>query len=122
MNDLHSTSAKNEAGTNKHGIADFCGCSNTVFKLCYSLTLRTRNVELVEQVFKCVSVFSSVDCLAVSTDDLNSAIVERLCQIDCCLTAESSDNALGLFKLDDVHYVFGSERLEVQLICGCIVC
>ena len=47
--------------------------------------------------------------------------MEGLGQIDGGLTAQGSNHALGLFKLEDVHDILGGQRLKVQLVGGGVV-
>ena len=47
--------------------------------------------------------------------------MEGLGQIDGGLAAQRRDHAVGLFKIDDVHHILGSQRLKIQLVGGGVV-
>ena len=68
-----------------------------------------------------MTVLCSVDSRTVCTDDLYTKVIERLRQVDGGLSAKRCDNALRLLKLDDIHNVLCSKRLEIKLVCGGIV-
>ena len=120
-NDLHRSAAQHEAGANQNRIANRSCSSNTILDLGNGFTLRLRNIQLLQDLLKAVTVFSLLDCCAISTNDLNTTICQRLCQIDRSLTTQRSDNTFRIFKLDDVHNILRSQRLEVQLICSSVV-
>ena len=105
-NDLHSTAAKNKAGTHQYGIADFCSGCDTVLDLGNCSALRLRNIQFLQDLFKAVTVFSALNCGTICSDDLHATIHQGLCQIDSGLPAQRCDNALGFLKLNDVHNIF----------------
>ena len=86
--DLHRSASENEGGTYKHGVSDLCGYLDTVLDLCDSLSLCSRDVKLVEKVFKLVTVLCTVNSSAVGTDDFYPTVVKRLSKVDSSLTAE----------------------------------
>ena len=47
--------------------------------------------------------------------------MKRLCEVDRSLTAEGSDNTVGLFELNNVDDIFRGQRFEVQLVSGGVV-
>jgi len=72
-------------------------------------------------MLKGISVFCSFDGIYVCTDDFYATLHQRLCQIDCCLTAKGSDNSQRFFQFNDVHYILNGKRFKVQLIASCII-
>ena len=120
-NDLHGSAAQDEAGTNQHRISDFGGSGNTVFNLGNCASLGTGDVQLIQQVLKGITVLGPVNGCAVGTDDTHTPIGQGLCQVDCSLAAQRSNDTHRLLKLDDVHHIFGSQRLEIELVSGGIV-
>ena len=100
---------------------DFCGSSYAVFDLSDSTPLCSGDIQFIEQIFKCVTVFRLVDGRAISADDLNTPVKQRLCQVNCGLTTQRSDNTIRFFKLDDIHNIFRGQRLKVQFISGGVV-
>ena len=121
-NDLHCTAAQNVGRTNQYGIADFFCRLNTSFDICHSLTLRLRDTQFCHDVFEGVSVFCFFDRFYICTDNFYAAFHQRFCQVDCCLTAQGSDNAQRLFQFHNVHNVFYCQRFEVEFVTCCIVC
>ena len=119
--DLHGPPAQNERGTYQHRITNFSGGLDAVLNLGDSLAFCTGDVQLIQKIFKCVAVFRLVNGSTVRADDLHAPVMERLCQIDCSLAAQGCNHTHGLFKLDDVHHIFGSQGLKVQLVrCGIV--
>ena len=120
-NDLHSSSAQNEGGTYQNGVAYFCGSLNAVLDIGYRLALRLGNIKLCKYFFKAVTVFGTLNSGAIRTDNVYASVNKGLCKVYCGLTAKGCDNTHRLFKLNNIHYVFGSKRLEVKLVCGGVV-
>ena len=120
-NNLHSTSAKNKAGTNKHGVTDALCRFYTFFNGGNTLALRLRNVQFRQNTFKALAVLGSVDRLAIGTDNFDTAIHQRLRQVDSGLTAQGCNNTFGIFKIDDRHNVLGSKGLKIELICRGVI-
>ena len=119
--DLHGAAAQHEAGTHQHGVADLVCRRETVLDFGDGSALGLGDVQLLQELFKGVPVFGSVDGLAAGADDLHAPVMEGLGQIDGGLTAQRRDHAVGLFKVDDVHHILGGQRLEVQLVGGGVV-
>ena len=86
--ELHCTSAKNEGGTNKNGISNLFCNFYAVLDLCDRLTLGLWDLKLFEDLFKRISVFRAVDCLAIGADDLYSASGKGSGKVDRRLSAE----------------------------------
>ena len=119
--DLHGAAAQHEAGTHQHGVADLVCRRETVLDFGDGSALGLGDVQLLQELFKGVPVFGSVDGLAAGADDLHAPVMEGLGQVDGGLTAQRRDHAVGLFKVDDVHHILGGQRLEVQLVGGGVV-
>ena len=115
-NDLHSSSAKHEAGTNKHRIANLSGSPEASLNARYSLPFGLRDVQRKKQFFKGIAVFGAFNGVAVGTDDPDTPRTERRSQIDRGLSAECRNDAFRLLHLNDVHDVFHTQRLKIELI------
>ena len=118
---LHGTSTQHEARTNQNRIAYSLRSLNAAFNICNCNSLWMRDAERFNNSFKCVPVFSSENGLAAGTDYLNPSLLKRLCKVNSCLSTERSNHTLWLFQVNDIHNIFNSKRLEIQLIRGCII-
>ena len=119
--DLHGSATEDKAGTDKYGVTDFLGRLCACLDTGYCLSFRLRNIQGNEQFFKGITVFRTLNSIAVGADDFHSTVSERFCQIDSSLTAQGCNNTLRLFHLDDVHNIFHAQRLKIELIRAGIV-
>ena len=120
-NDLHRAAAKHEGGTHQYGVSDLGSSTNTRLDIGHRLALRLRNVEGEQELFEQIAVLSLVDRVAVGSNDLDTAASEGICKVDGSLSAERRNDALGIFKLDDIHHVLRRQRLKVELVGGGVV-
>ena len=118
---LHCTTAQHERRTNKNRISDFFGNCNALLDIGYSLALWLRNAEVCHYLFKAVTIFRTVDCFDIRTDNRNSECIKRCGKVNRSLTAERNNDTKRLFKLDNVHNILNCKRLEIKLVRGCIV-
>ncbi len=114
--DLHGAAAEHEARAHQDRIADLFRCADTFLNAGHRAAHRLGNLQFFEHFLKTVTVFSAVNRVAVRTDELDTALHERRCQIDCSLAAKACDDAVRLFKINDVHDTLGRQGLEVQLV------
>ena len=84
---LHSPSAKHEAGTHKHRIANLFGSLNALLNRGNCPTLGLWNIKLLKQSLEGASILCLIYGSTVRSDYLNSSFAERLCKIDCSLSA-----------------------------------
>ena len=87
-NNLHSTSAQNIGGAHQNRIADFCRSLYACLNIGNSLSLGLRDVQLIHDMLKGVSVFCLFNCRNICTDDGYAAFHQRLCKVDGSLPAE----------------------------------
>ena len=120
-NNLHCSSAENKARPHKHRIAYLLGNPYARFNVRDCLALRVRYFERLDNIIERVAVFRLFNGGAVGADYLHSPCGKRLGKVDRRLTAEGCNNALGLFKQNNVHHVLRRERLKVKLIRGGII-
>ena len=118
---LHSPSAKHEAGTHKHRIANLFGSLNALLNRGNRPSRGLWNIKLLKQSLEGASILCLIYGSTVRSDYLNSSFAERLCKIDCSLSAERSYDALRLLKLNDIHYILNSQGLEIQLVGNSII-
>ena len=118
---LHSSAAENEARTYEHGIAYSCRRGNAVLYLCYGCALGLGNIQGLQYFFKRIAVFRFVYRVNIRSDYLYAVLHERLCKVYCRLTAQTCDNAVGLFHFDYIHYVLNGKRLEIELVARRVV-
>ena len=73
-------------------------------------------MQFLQHLFKQVTVLCPFDCGTVRTDQLHSALHQRLGKVDGRLTAKRTDHAFRRFKIDDCHNIFRCQRFKIQLI------
>ena len=118
----HVLTAEHVGRAHEHRIAEVvCGCEGFLRRH-NGVTLRALDVAALEQFFKALSVLCGVDAVGACADDRHVVFRKRLCKLDGRLAAERDDNALRLFDVDDIHNVFGAQRLKVESICSVEVC
>ena len=118
---LHCTASENEAWTYENRISYFLSNLYAVLYLCNCTSLWLWNVQVLKNLFECITVFCSFDSITVCTNDFNSARCQRSCEVNCSLSTKRCNNSLRLFKLNNTHYILYCKRLEIKLIRCCIV-
>ena len=113
---LHCPTAKHKAGSNKHRISYFLGSPDALLYTGYGAPLRLGNFQRGQQPLKGVSVFRTLNRIAVRADDSDSTLPQGLRQVDCCLTAQGCDNPLRLLQRYNIHNIFHAQRFKIQLI------
>ena len=121
INNLHSTATEHVRRAYEYRVADASGNSDTIFDISNSFAIRLRYAEMRHDFFECVAVFSIFDSLYVSTDDRHTEAVQRFSKVDSCLATERNYDTFRFFEVDDIHYIFHSERFEVEFIRSSIV-
>ena len=120
-NDLHGSAAEHKRGANQHGISDFFGDPNPFLRVGHGASLRFRNVQLFQQLFKDSAILRTVDGFAVRPDHFYAARGKRLGKVDCGLSSQRCNNPLRLLQPDNVHNILHGQRLKVQLVRGRII-
>ena len=112
----HILTAYDVRRTEKHGIAQlFCRLDSLLLGH-YGKSLGSCYVELFEQFVESLPVLSEVYAVGRGTEYSYALLVEIAAQLDCRLSAEGYDHAIGLFNVYDALDVFGSEALEIQSV------
>ena len=112
-NNHHGSSAEHKARTHEYRIPDLFRCPDTVLHAGYRTAFGLRNVQFFKNLFKLITVFCPCNGITVCSDQIDSHICQRLCQIDCGLPAKGGNNTFRLFKVNDFHDVFRSKGLKV---------
>ena len=120
--DLHGPSSKNEAGTNQNRVTDFLCGRNAGFYAGNGFSGRLRNVQLEQQLFKGVPVFCLFNGGAVGSDECDPQIVQRLGQIDSCLSTKRSNDTFRLLHRYDIIDILHGQRLKIELVGAGVVC
>ena len=102
--------------TKKDGIFKLFSCFKRFFLRHNGKRFRTRNRILIKERLKTFSVLCRVNAVRARTQNSNSVLIEIRAKLDCRLSAEGDDNAVRLFNVKYVLYVFGCQRLEIQSI------
>ena len=119
--DLHRPSAQNEAWPYQDRITDFLCGAHAFLDIRHGCSRRLRDAQVGKDLFKVFPVFRPFNRRAVRPDQPDTQHVQRLCKVDGGLTAQACDYSLRLFKVDDLHHVFGCQRLKIKLVCSGVV-
>ena len=119
--DLHSSAAQDETGADEYRITDLFRGGEPFFGGSDGASPGLRDPQRFEEFLEQVPVLRLVDGIAVSANNSDAAGVKRVRQIDRRLSSERHDDAIGLFHLDHVHYVFHTQGFKIQLIRACVV-
>ena len=90
-------------------IGGYCGA---VFGLSYA--------QFFDECAKALAVFGQVNGVGRCAGDVEAPAFEVAREVERRLSAKLNDDAVGLFNVGNVEYVFGSERFEVEFV-GCVV-
>ena len=113
---LHALTAENVARSYQYGITErMCRRESLVYGK-HSMSLRSLNVAVFEYLVKTLSVLCGVNVVGVGTENRDSEVVKRFCELYSGLTAELNYCAVWFFRLDYIGNVFGSQRLKIKLI------
>ena len=82
----------------------------------HGMSLRPLNVAVFEYLVKTLSVLCGVNVVGVCTENRDSEVIKRFCELYSGLAAELNYCAVGFFRLDYIGNVFGSQRLKIKLI------
>ena len=118
----HILSAKHVRRTKQRGITYLIGYLKRLFFCHNRKALRALDIEVFEKFVKLFSVFCHIYVFRLRTQYSDVLLFEHLRQFDCRLSSKSYDHAVGLFCLDNGHYVFVCQRLEIKSVCSIKVC
>ena len=85
--DLHGPAAQHKAGTHQDGVPDAAGRFHSGLDTGDCFTPGLGDVQGQQQLFKQVPVLRPVDGVAVRTDNLHAPFLQRVRQVDGCLSA-----------------------------------
>ena len=122
VHDFHCTSAEDIGWTHQHRIPDAVRNVYGFLYLHRCFSLRLRDIQRVQQCFKCMTVFGTVNVLKRGSQNLHTAFHQLICQIDCRLTAKLNNHAQWLFQIHNVHNILDRQRFKIQLVGNREIC
>ena len=111
--DYHILSAENIGGSHKNRILDLICDLKSLLSGHYREALGTLDLVQLKKLIEALSVLGGVDRIGRCAEDIDALLCKVLGKLDSSLTAEGNNNAVGLFNVDDIHYVLIGERLEI---------
>ena len=120
--DFHGTSTKYIRWANKNWEANLASCKNCFFFISSRLSWWLWNIQILEGLFKEVTVFRTIQVSNLCTKDGHTCFCQWLRKVDGCLTTELNDNTFWLLQVNDVHNIFKCQWLKVKFIWYREVC
>ena len=118
----HSLTAKYIGRTNQNRIAQLI-CSFLRF-LCgkYSVSLRSRDLALLKNLIKQLTVLSCIYVLSRCSKNLHTHLGKSFCQLDGSLSAELNNRSVRFLNIYNILNILRCKGLKIQLICNIKVC
>ena len=82
------------------------------------MSLGTGYTELFQKRVKSFPVFRKVYAVGRRAENTYALLIEVTAKLDSRLPAESNNNAVRLFDVYYILYVFGSKRFEIEPVRG----
>ena len=126
--DTAAQAAQSVCRAHHYRVADFAGSLQGVFHAFHSVALRSFHGYFIQLLHKEVTVFRVHDSLYRSTQHTYAIFLQSSVQVklrtavQCSLSAESQQDAVRLFFLDDFFYEIRSYRQEVNFIGNTFRC
>ena len=117
----HATTAKNVARTNKQREADAIGNLAGFLKRRSHTRSRIRNRKLIQNLGEAIAIFSKIDGLGLSAHDVNTRILKSASELQRRLPTKGNHYPIRLLDINNVHYVFVSQRLKIKTIRRVVV-
>ena len=114
--DLHGSAAKDKAGPYQHRISDGFGSLYPILDAGHGHAPGLRDTKFMQEFFKKIPVLRPVDGFTAGADQPYAPLMQGLCQVDGSLAAQGDDHAHGLFQFNDIHHVFRTQGLKIQLV------
>ena len=121
VGDDHVLAADDVGGPQQHGIAQLMGGVQGFFHAQDAPAGGPLDGEPLQQLVEPLPVLGHIDGLGAGSHDADTVVIQEFRQLDSRLAAEGHHDAHRLLHLDDVHDVFGIQRLKVQPVSGVIV-
>ncbi len=108
--------------THHHRITDLTGSSDSIFHAFYSLAHRSLHLNLIQFLHEQVTVFCVHDSFYRCTQYFHSILIKNtLCvqfgtAVQCSLSAESQQDTVRTFFLDNLFYEISSYGKEIHFI------
>ena len=114
IDDFHRTAAQYVGRANHDRITDIGCTDNCIIQIRDADALRARNLGLGKHFIETLTVLGPVDIIDRSPEYLDPGFLQGSREIDGRLAAKLDDDSLRFFLIDDVEYVLGRQRLEIQ--------
>ncbi len=112
INNFHRATTQHVRGAHQYRVADSCRRRERFFRVHRRVIVRLVKVELVHDFLKAVAVFRAVNSVGRRADYRHSRRFQATREIERCLAAKLDDDAVRLFRPDDVQNIFQRHRLE----------
>ena len=101
----HRSAAKHEAGSDKYRISYLSCYPAALINIRHCLALRLVDVKPLHQLVEFISILCSVNRRAIGADNVDTALIERTCKVDSCLSSKGYYYTFGLLKSQDIHNI-----------------
>ena len=112
----HTLSAKNVGRTYKYRISQLIGCFFCFFGSKDSMSLRSRNLALLQNFIEQLTVFGRIYIFCRCSKDFYSHFHECFGKFDCSLSTELYDCTIRFLNIYDVFHIFRCQWLEIQFV------
>ena len=102
----HTLSAKNVGRTYKYRISQLIGCFFCFFGSKDSMSLRSRNLALLQNFIEQLTVFSRIYIFCRCSEDFYSHFHECFGKFDCSLSTELYNCTIRFLNIYDVFHIF----------------
>ena len=103
---LHTLSAKNIGRTDQYRVTQMVGCLQCFFCCEYCCACRSRDLTLLKDFIKQLSVFSCIYILCLCTVNRHTHLHDGLCQFNGCLAAELNNRTVRMLQTNDILHIF----------------
>ena len=120
--DLHTLAAKYIRRTNQYRVTKTVG--NLFCFLCsiYGSSLWSRDLALLQDLIKQLSVLSRIYIFCGSTKDRHTHLHQSFGQFDSGLSTKLYYRSIRFFQTDNALHILRCQRLKIQFICNIEVC
>ena len=114
----HALSAKNVGRTYKYRIAKLIGCFFCFFGSKDSMSLRSRNLALFQNLIEQFTVFGCIYVFCRCSEDFYTHFHKCFGKFDCGLSTKLYDCSVWFLNIYNVFYIFRCQWFEIQFICN----
>ena len=120
--DSHTLAAKYVGRTNQNRITKFIGCFLCFLCCKYSVSLWSRDLALLKDLVKELTVLCCVYVLSRCSKNLHAHLCKCFCQFNRCLSTELYNCSIRFLDIYYILNIFRCQRLEIQFVCDIEVC